>query len=59
MGLYVGREPRVARMMCAVLDRNEVGWKLRLYERLGLPKLSKENYDRLMRLENSALSQFT
>ena len=46
-----------ARMMCAVLDRNEVGWKLKLYERLGLPKLSKENYERLMRLESARIAR--
>lgn len=31
-----------ARMMCAVLDRNCAHWKLLLYERLGLPRLSEE-----------------
>ena len=44
-------------MICAVLDRNEVGWKLQLYEKLGLPKLSEENYERLMRLENARIAR--
>jgi hypothetical protein len=29
-------------MCCAVLDRNEEQWKLRLYDRLGLPPLPFE-----------------
>lgn len=37
-----------SRMMCAVLDRNWPYWKLTLYERLGLPKLSTE-CERLLR----------
>ena len=31
-----------ARMMCAVLDRNMNFWKLYLYDKLGMPKLSRE-----------------
>ena len=46
-----------ARMMCAVLDRNEVGWKLQLYNRLGLPPLSEENYERLMKLEQARIAR--
>ena len=34
----------------AVRDRNDVGWKLRLDKRLGLQKLSDENYEKFMQL---------
>ena len=46
-----------ARMMCAVLDRNEIGWKLKLYDRLGLPRLCPDNFEKLWKIEQARIAR--
>lgn len=47
-----------ARMTCAVLDRNEIGWKLKLkYDHLGLPPLCPDKYDKLWKMEHARISR--
>ena len=45
-----------ARMMCAVLDRNMVNWKLALYEKLDLPPLSPEVVRRIQQAEEKRIT---
>jgi hypothetical protein len=44
-----------ARMACAILDRNDPGWKLALYEKLKLPPLSPEALMYLQQTEEKRL----
>ena len=45
-----------ARMMCAILDRNMVNWKLALYQKLGLPPLSEEVVRRIQQAEERRIA---
>lgn len=45
-----------ARMMCAVLDRNMVNWKLFLYDQLGLPPLAEEVRIRVQQAEDRRIA---